>query len=286
MATRRILVTGAGGKTGRAVLSALSVRGAHTTGIVRSAAHDVPADVLVAGDQRSPDVLARAAAGADAVYVIAPNLSPHEVEMAAAILATCRDEGVDRVVLHSVVHPQLRSMPHHHDKGRAEELLVESGLRWTILQPNAYLQNLAAYVAGMREGVLRVPYAVDRGSALVDLNDVAEVAASTLLDDLAVHATLELSGPEECTPQGIAAVAAGILGREVRAERVEPVLAVAALPGLDEARRGRLLAMLQHYDLHGSPGDATVLRALLRREPHGIRDVLPGLLASPSEAPS
>ena len=276
---RRVLVTGAGGKTGAAVLAALADAGARTVALVRSDGHATDrAHERVVGDQRDVDVLARAMAGVDATYAIAPNLSPDEVAMTRAALEACGRSGVRRFVLHSVVHPQLRAMPHHADKGRAEELVVESGLDWTILQPNAYLQNLAAYVPGMRAGKLRVPYAVDRGHALVDLRDVAAVAASALLEDLGVHATLELSGPRACTMRDVAAEASRILGHAVEAERIDPDQHVAGLAQPDAERRSRLLAMLRHYDLHGSPGDATVLRALLGREPGGLGDVLAVLL--------
>lgn len=282
---RRVLVTGAGGKTGAAVLAALAAAGARTVALVRS---DRPpslvADERVVGDQRDVDVLARAMVGVDATYAIAPNLSPDEVAMTRAALEACDRSGVRRFVLHSVVHPQLRTMPHHADKGRAEELVIESGLDWTILQPNAYLQNLAAYVKGMTAGLLRVPYAVGPGHALVDLRDVAAVAASALLDDLGVHATFELSGPRECSMVDVAAEASRIRGHAVEVERVDPDEHVAGLPGLDPERRSRLVAMLRHYDLHGSPGDATVLRGLLGREPGGLGEVLDLLLGATSDA--
>lgn len=277
---RTVLVTGAGGKTGAAVLAALRARGARTVGLVRSTMHGAAgADDVVVGDQRDVEVLTRALDGVDAVHAIAPNLSPDELAMAEAIVAACGRTGTRRLVLHSVIHPQLTAMPHHADKGRAEEVVVTSGLDWTILQPNAYLQNLAPFVAGMRAGQYAPPYALDRASALVDLGDVAEVATRVLSDDVGIHGTFELSGPEACTPEDVAATAAALLGRSVRAERADPAAFVTAM-GLDDERQHRLLAMLQHYDRHGSPGDATVLRALLGREPRGLREVLSELLVA------
>jgi NAD(P)H dehydrogenase (quinone) len=275
---RRVLVTGAGGKSGGAVLAALRSRGARTIGLVRSTAHRAPAaDAVVVGDQRDAELLTAALAGVDAVYAIAPNLSSDEIAMAQALVDACRRSGVRRLVLHSVIHPQLRAMPHHADKGRAEEVVIESGLDWTILQPNAYLQNLAAHISSIRAGWYAPPYAVDRGSALVDLSDVAAVAARVLVDDAGIHATFELSGPSSCTPEDVASIAADLLGHPVRVRRTDPS-AFVATTDLDPARRARLLAMLDHYDRHGSPGDATVLRALLGREPRGPREVLSELL--------
>jgi NAD(P)H dehydrogenase (quinone) len=280
MTPRRVLVTGAGGKTGRAVIAALAARGAGVRALVRDPDRhadlvDLGRDVeVVRGDQREVDDLHAALEGTGAAYAVAPNVSPHERAMTLAMLAACRAAGVDRLVLHSVVHPQLRAMAHHADKALAEELVVESGLRWTILQPNAYLQNLAGYLDELRAGAYRVPYAVDRGLAMVDLRDVAEVAARCLVDDLGVHATFELSGPAEVSPEEVAALAGERLGTEVFARRQDPDDWAAEHEELDPETRQRLLAMFRHYDEHGSPGDATVLAALLGRTPRGLRGYL------------
>jgi NAD(P)H dehydrogenase (quinone) len=235
-------------------------------------------EVAVA-DQRDVDRLAEVLAGADAVYAIAPNVSADEVAMGRAVVAACRRSGVARLVHHSVIHPQLTAMPHHADKGRVEEVVIESGLDWTILQPNVYLQNLDGYLDELRAGRYRVPYASDRASAMVDLRDVAEVAARCLVDDLGVFATFELSGPEQVAPVDVARVAAELLGREVVAERLDPEAWAAANPHLEVEARRRLHAMFAHYDQHGSPGDATVLTHLLGHPPRDVRAYLTERLA-------
>ncbi len=277
-----MLVTGAGGKTGRALVGALVARGARVRAVVRSPGRhaDLQADDvdLVAADQRDVAALTAALEGCDAAYAIAPNVSEHEIEMGAAIAEAAARAGVTRLVYHSVIHPQLRAMPHHADKGRVEELVIESGTDWTILQPNAYLQNLGGYLDRLRDGVYPVPYATDRGSAMVDLDEVAEVAARCLLDDVGVHATFELSGPAEVTPEDVAAAAGRRLSLEVVARRQDPDDWAAANTSLPAVTRERLHAMFRHYDQHGSTGDATVLRALLGREPRGLDDVLAELL--------
>jgi NAD(P)H dehydrogenase (quinone) len=283
----RVLVTGAGGKTGRAVIAALGRRGVGARAFVRSPdriaelVETSHLDVEVAtGDQRATADLTGALEGVTAVYAIAPNVSPDEVTMGRAAIDACRRAGVERLVFHSVVHPQLTAMAHHTDKGRVEELLVGSGLDWTILQPNAYLQNLAAYVDALRGGRYEVPYRVDAGLAMVDLDDVAEVAARCLVEGLGVHASFELSGPAEVTPNEVAAVAAELLGRPVTATRLDPDgWATTAGADLPTETRARLHAMFRDYDAHGSPGDATVLTALLGRPPRDLRQVLSELLA-------
>ena len=79
------------------------------------------------------------------------------------------------------LHPQIEEMPHHWNKLRVEEMLLRSGLDITILQPTAYMQNsLPEWDRMKRDGIFRVPYPIETRLSLVDLDDVAEVAALAL----------------------------------------------------------------------------------------------------------
>lgn len=279
MRARRVLVTGAGGKTGRAVLTALAAENIPARALVRDPgrhrdlAHIGDVEV-VAGDQRDAASLAAALEGADAIYHVAPNVTPDEVAMGEAVLEACRRVGVHRLVFHSVGDPHEPAMPHHVDKGRVEDRIIASDLAWTILRPNAYLQNLDGYLDDLRAGHYRVPYATDRGLALVDLREVAEVAAGVIgarLDG-AVGAIWELAGPASVSALDIAEVAADILDRPVTAVRQDPDdwLVDAEAAGLPDEARQRLYRMFRHYDQHGFPGDPTTLRRLLGREPTDV----------------
>ena len=135
-----ILVTGASGKTGRAVTAALAGRGAVVRALVhrpenRQAMLEAGAAEVVVGDVQRLDDLLLACQGAAAVYHICPNMHPEEVAIAAALLAAAVQAGVQRVVYHSVLHPQVEAMPHHWRKLRVEELLFTCPVEWTVLQP-------------------------------------------------------------------------------------------------------------------------------------------------------
>ncbi|MFN8458488.1 MAG: NmrA family NAD(P)-binding protein [Anaerolineae bacterium] len=71
-----------------------------------------------------------------------PQHAPDEVAIGRAAIAVAKAAGGPRSVYHSVLHPHTEKMPHHWHKLRVEELLFESGLEWTILQPAAYMQNV------------------------------------------------------------------------------------------------------------------------------------------------
>ncbi|MDX1620726.1 MAG: NmrA family NAD(P)-binding protein [Nitriliruptorales bacterium] len=277
-----ILVTGAAGKTGLAVIAAVARREAnvralvHRTDQVEKVRAAGARDVLV-GDQRELATLRSALEGVEAVYHIAPNVHPDEIAMGACVIAACRKEAVERVLFHSVIHPQLEAMPHHWRKLRVEEHLIESGLRWTILRPAAYLQNVLGYLPEVREtGRYRVPYGTGRPAWMVDLADVAEVAASALADDLHAFASYDLCGPDGLTPQDVAQALGRYLEREVEADRLDPDewLERAKRAGMAAEARESLHAMFRHYDAHGMAGNPTVLTTLLGRPPRGLVEVL------------
>jgi len=101
-----VAVVGGHGKTGHAVVAALTARGA-------------PAVPLGRADW--PD-LAAAMVGCAAAYVIAPNFHPDEPGYVALALEACRAAGVGRVGYHSVASPYVPAMAHHLGKAAAEDL--------------------------------------------------------------------------------------------------------------------------------------------------------------------
>ena len=121
-----ILVTGAAGKTGRAVIKALAARGEVVRALVHrpqqaSIAADAGARDVVAGDMRDQAVMDRAAGAPNqvrAIYHICPNLSPDELSIAQVAVRAARNAGVEHFVYHSVLHPQTEAMPHHWQKLR------------------------------------------------------------------------------------------------------------------------------------------------------------------------
>ena len=270
-----IVVTAAGGRTGAAVVRALWSRGERVRAVVGSA-QPRPELAALSADVVPADLTDAAAvepllAGADALYLIWPNFDPGETAGAVALLAAARRAGVARVVYHSVLRPQARAMPHHAAKDRVEEALDASGLRWRVLQPCAYADNLDRQLAeAATTGLFRSPWGVEQAQSLVDLRDVADAATVLLTQDGLDEGTFEAVGPEPLTAHRIAELMAARLGREVRAVDVVPDGPVPP-PGeslADDradytARCSRL--MFDHYRAHGFTGSPRVLEALLGR---------------------
>jgi NAD(P)H dehydrogenase (quinone) len=277
-----ILITGAGGKSGQAIIHALAQQGMPVRAFVRnqSQAERVQAAGAVesfTGDLADGAALYAAAAGIRALYHICPNMHPQEADIGARVIAAAQAQGVARFVYHSVLHPQAGAMPHHWQKLRVEEQLFTAGLEYTILQPTAYMQNLLAnWHAITQQGRYANPYPVNAVLALVDLADVASVAARVLTESGHQGATYELVGTRPLAQSEVAGVLSEVLGRPVQAEEIplDEWAAMARAQGLSGYRLETLLAMFRYYAHHGLIGNPNVLCWLLRRAPTTLAEFI------------
>ena len=265
-----ILVTGAGGKTDRAVLNRLAKQNVALRAFLRRPAGDLPAgcepfigDMMVSAD------LAAAMTGVQKVYHICPNMHPNEVDIGRLAIQSAQATGVTHFVYHSVLHPQTQQMPHHWNKLLVEEMLFESGLPFTILQPTAYMQNIRVSDV-QRTGRYGVPYAVTAPISLVDLADVAEVASRVLGEAGHAGAIYELVGTAPLTQLEVAehlGAEAVIIDRREWQNSAEK-------NGLSPYAIKTLRAMFRYYEAYGLVGLPNVLRMLLGRRPNSLKEYL------------
>lgn len=282
-----ILLSGAAGKTGRAVMKALVRQGAPVRALVRGReqrqiALELGAAEALAGDMREPEVWRQALAGIEAVYHMCPNMAPAEAEIGSLVLDAAQAAGVRHLVYHSVLHPQTEGMPHHWQKLRVEEALLTSGLPFTILQPAPYMQNVLAGREAIACGTYAVPYNLDTRLSLVDLADVGEAAAIVLTQPGHHYATYQLASLEAPTQREVASMLGEILGRPVRAEQTD--LAAWERQGrqqeMAEYPLATLAAMFRYYDRYGLQGNGNILHWLLGRPPGTFRQFLQRELAA------
>jgi uncharacterized protein YbjT (DUF2867 family) len=210
-----ILVTGATGNAGGAVVSALQDRGEAVRGLVRSPTVTLPgAAEAVVGDLDRPETLAGPLAGARGLFLL-----PGYRDM-PGVLAQASAAGVERVVLLSggaaaaayVENPISQYML------RSEEAVRTADLAWTILRPYEFMSNALRWAAQVRAGdVVRAPFA-DVGVAVIDPRDIAAVAAAALLEDGHAGKTYRLSGPQALLPAERVHLLGAAVGRELRFE--------------------------------------------------------------------
>jgi len=270
-----ILVTGAAGKTGQAVVRALLANGRTVRTLVRnetqreliSSLYDTD---IVIGDMSVESVISSLFEGIRAVYHICPNMHPDELSIGLAMISAAKNADVTQFVFHSVLHPQVEAMPHHWQKMRVEEALFASGIPFTILQPAAYMQNILVEWKNIhQEGIIRVPYSPESKGSPVDLNDVADVASLVLSERDHIGAIYELCGPDILTYQEQTTILSEYINRPIRVEQISSdewkTLAYGA--GLRTYSVESLLKMFLYYDLYGFWGSSLVLSTLLQRPP-------------------
>lgn len=273
-----ILITGAAGKTGRAVLEALLRRGLKVRAAAKNREQALALSALGAascpvGDLGDSAFLTGAMQGVRGVYHICPNMHPEEFKIGCLAMAAAQKNKVEHFVYHSVLHPQAEKMPHHWQKLRVEEALFESGLSFTVLQPAAYMQNTLAYrVDIISKGTFSVPYPVKTKISMVDLRDVAEAAAVVLTKPGFRGAVFELVGTEALTQEEVAAIFSEVLEKQVTAKELSLAQwqKLAGAPGLNSYAKDTLIKMFGYYKAYGFSGNSFVLKKILGCAPQSF----------------
>lgn len=266
-----ILVTGAGGKTGRALIKALSTLESVCAFVYHeehvAVMKSLGAEKVIIGDMRDEASIRSAMQGAQSVYHICPNMSPDEIIIGKLVIGEARNARVEHFVYHSVLHPQSEKMNHHWDKMRVEEMIFESGVPFTILQPAPYMQNLLAdWKNIVKNGVLRIPYSVRADFSFIDLEDLAEAVKVVLTEPNHKNAIYELAGTSPISHVEVAKILSGVLDRDVRAEEEKISDWKLHVKGLSEYALENLIKMFEYYDQWGLVGNPNVLKWLIKKE--------------------
>jgi uncharacterized protein YbjT (DUF2867 family) len=237
-----ILVTGASGNVGSAVVSVLSERGAAFRVAARNPRPDEGgvsrSAEAVRLDFRDPSTFREACRGCDAVFLLRPPAVANTAQTLVPFLDVARAEGVRQVVFLSVAGAgDNRMVPHH----AVEQHLKRGPASWTILRPGFFAQNLGdAYRRDIVEDDRLFVPAGDGLVTFVDVRDVAEVAVNALLDPASHHGrTYTLTGPEPVAFRQAADMLTAALGRPIRYEPAR----ILAYAGHLKRRRG--LPMVQ-----------------------------------------
>jgi uncharacterized protein YbjT (DUF2867 family) len=221
-----VLVTGATGRVGRAVIDQLIDAGLPVRALTHrsEAAAALPANVeAVTGDLTVPESLDIALRGVGAVFLVwtvPPATAPAVVER----LATYARRVVYLSAPHQTPHPffqQPNPMAVLH--AEIERLIAAAGLESTIIRPGVFASNsLFWWADAIRAGgVVRWPYGAAE-TAPVDDRDVAAVAARTLYQDGHAGGDYVLTGPESLSQAEQVSIIGDLLGRRVTFEELSP----------------------------------------------------------------
>ena len=221
-----ILVTGASGNVGSQVVRHLQALKAPFRAVYHSqakldAARASGIDGVIA-DFLDAAAMDRAMSGVRRVFVVSPSV-PQLPDFEKAAIDAARRAKAEHVVLLSLFqadHDLLFARAHRD----VEQYLRESGLQWTALRPNSFMQNLFAVAQSIQHaGQFHFPLGEAKVSH-IDAGDIGAVAAKVLSDGPAAHAgkVYPLSGPEALSYTQIAQTLSEALGKPVAYVDVPP----------------------------------------------------------------
>ncbi len=211
------LVTGATGTVGRDVTKLLSKKGAAVRAAVRDQAKARPrfddGIALATFDFEDDSPFAGALDGVAKVFLLPP-LMPNQVEVANAFVDAAKRAGVRHIVKLSAIGADA-SPPYTFGKWHAanEQHIRESGLAFTFLRPNSFMQNFITYFPP-RDGAIYLPWGNGKAS-FVDTRDISAVAAEALTSDGHEGKTYTLTGPAALGIAEVASILSETAGREI-----------------------------------------------------------------------
>lgn len=270
--TNTLLITGASGTVGSALVPALQARGVTVHAMSRQRRNLTGASSVLA-DLHDPASLEAALTGVTGVFLNSPS-TPDAADLQRRFADIAQAAGVQRLVLLSQyaadVDSPVRFLRWH---AEVEQHVRELDLEVTVLRPNLYLQSLLPFAASAaRTGVLAAPIGTAAVSA-IDTRDIADVAATVLTESGHAGATYTLTGPRATTHAEIAASLSSASGRDITFAPVTSEQFAAALEGLMPPwQLGGLLEDYAHYDRGEASAVHSSVTDLLGRPARSIED--------------
>lgn len=217
----KILVTGATGTVGGSVARLLAPTPHDTTVLVRDPeTYDAPDGVeVIVGDLTVAGDVQRALQGVDRAFL---NMADDNGEVFAKAAGQAN---LGHVVLLSsftaVTELPLGDANIVTARHRAgEQALADAGVPTTFLRASGFDYNFLMWTGDIADGVVRAPW-LDLPLPVVDPDDIAASAAAVLMTEHPAGGAYSITGPDALSVTDQTAIAAKILGRDLRAEQLD-----------------------------------------------------------------
>jgi len=255
-----ILVVGATGNLGGAVTRMLLAQGQPVRILARSQSNYQPlveaGAQVVLGDLKEPGSLDAACEGVNTVITTANSaarggedtVQTVDLEGNRNLIDAAKAAGVKQFIFVSVLTADPKSpVPFLQAKGKTEDTLRASGIPYTILAPNGYLEVMIGGVVGM-PAMMGQPVTIVGGGrrkhSFISAGDVAAFMLATIDNPAAINQKLLLGGPHPLSFRDAVAIYERVLGHQIQVRSVAPGEPVPGLPQMV----AQLLAGLDTYD--------------------------------------
>jgi uncharacterized protein YbjT (DUF2867 family) len=215
MMSKTLLITGASGQLGHATTQALATRGFKVKAASRhpeklKTASNVEAVLF---DYDTPATCQAALAGVQGLFLVAPPMDTQAHTRLAPFLQAAQQSGIGHIVLASALGAdQNEQVPLR----VLEHLVMDSGIPWTILRPNFFMENFSTgFIAPMIRNDNGIFLAADASlTSFISTRDIADVAA-TAFDQEIFGKEYTLTGPEALDHTEAARLISDATGRAV-----------------------------------------------------------------------
>jgi uncharacterized protein YbjT (DUF2867 family) len=210
---QKVLVTGATGVLGRAIVKSAVEAGFAVRQGVRNPAKANPTPEAVHLDYADPSTIPPALAGASALILMAPPLDANAPALLGPVVTSAENAGIKHVVLISAFGVNHNE---HAPMCVVEHLVIDSGVPYTILRPNFFMENFSA---GFLASSIREQHAIylaagDGKTSFISVEDIA-VAATAALKQSLTGKEFDLTGPTALDHTEIAKIISKATGSTV-----------------------------------------------------------------------
>jgi uncharacterized protein YbjT (DUF2867 family) len=220
-----ICVADAGGYIGRELVRRLVASGHQVRALVENAEEarliSGPGTEVVVGDRRDPATYAHTLAGADAAMLITRHVQ-NLLELETHFITAAAAARVGRLVKNSAFAASLDQQGAKLLHAQSEEAIRQSGLEWTFLRPQFFMQNILWFAQEIKtQGTFSLPMKSGR-IGMIDYRDIAAAAAKCLTEAGHAGRTYDLSGPYLVSMQHVAEKLSRVVGTPIRYNDISP----------------------------------------------------------------
>jgi uncharacterized protein YbjT (DUF2867 family) len=271
-----ILVTGATGNNGIELIKRLSSLGVAVRGMVRKR-HDrrngtLPGVEFVTADFDDPASIRRALEGIERAFLVTNSSERAEAQQLGFVDAA-RAVGLSHIVylsqLHAATNSPVRFLRYH---AVVEDAIASSRITFTHLRPNLYMQGLLGFRSSIiSEGRFFAP-ANDARVSIVDVRDIAAVAAAALTESGHEGMVYDITGPEALTHAEMASQLSDVLGKDIAFVDVPKQAMRDTLRGfgIPAWQADGIMEDYAHYRLGEASTISSAVRDVTGRPPHSF----------------
>ena len=215
-----ILFIGLTGAVGTEIIKLLPEYGIRARGLVRNpdkaeAAREAGVEIIP-GSLEDEDAISAALQGCDRAFLLMAN-SRQQLELEKSFVDTAVETGVGHIVKMSANGADSNSkalLKRYH--GDSEQHIRESGLRYTLVRPNFFMQNMLHMAGSIVEQDRFFMPMRDGQVGIIDVRDVARFVLDVLTLPGHEDQTYEVTGSELLSFHDIAEQLSEVMGREIR----------------------------------------------------------------------